>query len=771
MDFKKDKRGEMDDLTESVNRQYESDVARAKYFGLGLSKRGLGLADRYVPELMARIRAERKFDRGVPKTIRRLDDETIARTLLEAGITVCADNDFGTDAGDRNFTNIALWIGRNFPCKESTELELDVGSWGMCLLEMLPIFWRDPDDHVLMMTPEADEIMEGVLTELTKDNPLLRPMTEPPVPWTQVDRGGLPSDYWPRVRLVRHRATERVWREEIKQGRMERPLAALNYLQSPAWIINEPVLEFMRRRGFQLPQHRRSDFDGDKKWNRAIGEWRVLAYAWWKDMVTAESLAQGSPFYIPLKLEFRGRIVPIPRFHYQREDHVRGLFLFADGELIGGQYIKGQANRAQLWLRAHVAAKADGIDWGGVEKPSKLRPIDQFVWTAKNQDKLLAIGEHVLNRGSPETLPFALPADEPCQFLAACVELYRAEKVGPNFITRLPIMLDASNSALQHMAASVLAEEGEYANLSDNKEPNDFYVHVAEAVWDTGEDCTKIMKGRDDRSLIKKACVPNSYGSKSGSWRIQWKRDDGKWKKGFKAVGMAGAIVKELKDRGQRAGKDAVKLAKLIEMKIKELAPNIARVAQFHRDSAGCYAAHNKHYGWTTPFMGLKVISCYLKPIEVRRRVPIKNDENGKRKYRRPRVRVGYADDVKSQKARNAAPANFTHSMDACHLQMTALKCAVENLPLMSIHDCYAATATRVARMLDIARERFHFIYKNHDVLADVLAVAKQDLPEEIRVQLPNAKERVIKIKFPVVPPKGRLDLDKALVSHNMIKG
>jgi DNA-directed RNA polymerase len=762
----------MDDLEASVIRQYDADAARAKQFGLGLSRRGLGLAERYVPQLAVRVRADRKFDKGVPKTLRRLDDETIARTLLEAGITVCADEAFGADDdGERNFTDIALWIGRNFPCKEDTELELEVGAWGMCLLETLPIFTRNADDAVLMMTAEADEIMEDVLSELTKDNPLLRPLTEPPVPWTQVDCGGLPSDYWPRVHLVRHRATERLWRKEINAGRMGRVLAALNYLQSPAWIINEPVLEFMRRRGFQLPQPKRSEFDTDKHWNRVVNEWRVCAYAWHKDMLTAEALAQAGRLYVSLRLEFRGRIVPIPRFHYQREDHVRGLFLFADGEPIGGKYVNGQANRAQLWLRAHVAAKSDGNKWSGVEKPSKLRPIEQFVWTAKNQDKLFAIGEHVLNRGSPATLPFALPPDEPCQFLAACVELYRAEKVGPGFVTRLPIMLDASNSALQHMAAAVLAEEGEYANLSDNKEPDDFYRRVSESVWDTGEECTKLMNDRNDRSLIKKACVPNSYGSKSGSWRIRWKRDEGKWKKGFQAIGMAGAIVKELKDRGRRTAKDAVKLAKLIDMKIKELVPNIERVRQFHRDIAGCYAAHNKHYSWLTPFMGLSVLNCYLKPIEMRRRVPIKSDENGKRKYRRVRLRVGYTDDVRSQKARNSAPANFTHSMDACHLQMTALKCASENIPLMSIHDCFATRATRVPPILDIIRERFVWLYKHNDVLADVLAAAKRDLPEEVRVQLPNGQHRSVTTRFPALPVKGSLDLDKALISHNAYKG
>lgn len=742
----------MDDLTVSINRQYDIDHERAKEFGLGLSKQGLGLAERYVPALAARIHNNPQYKK-VRRPLRRFDDHTIARVLLSAGITVCADAALGADNdGVRNFRDIALWIGRHFDCHDDIELEINVGAWGIIQLETLPIFSCDPDTVVLTMTAEADEIMDGVLGELTKDNPLLRPLTEPPLPWTQVDSGGLPARYWARVPLVRNQKAQRIWRKAIGMGRMKPVLDALNYLQSPGYIINEPVLEFMRRRGFDVPQPKRGEFDTEKAWQRAVDEWRVSAQAWAKDMVTAEGLARDGRFYIPLRLEFRGRIVPIPRFHYQREDHVRGLFLFADGEPIGELFQNGEPNRALVWLMAHVAAKSDGNVWSGVEKPSKLRPMDQVLWALNNLKTLRAVGEAVLTRCDPATLPIALP-DDSCQFLAACVELHRALSVGPTFITRLPIMMDASNSALQHMAAAILAAEGEYANLSDKKEPDDFYRRVAEAVWDTGERCARgLMKGRDDRSLIKAACVPNSYGSKPGSWRPKWNRHDGRWRKSFKAIGMAGAIVKERPN----ARKDAVFLAKLIEQRVKELAPNITRVQQFHRDMAACYAKQNKHYRWPTPVMGLEVISCYLKPIVKEFRVPL-DDENGKPRFRRLKLIIAYEDKVASQQAMNAAAANFTHSMDACHLQMATLECEKEHIPLLSIHDCFGTLATRGGRLLDVIRATFRALYKNNNVLADALAAARRDLKKGT--------------KLPILPPQGNLDLDKLLISHNAFKG
>ena len=60
-------------------------------------------------------------------------------------------------------------------------------------------------------------------------------------------------------------------------------------------------------------------------------------------------------FYVPLNIDFRGRIYPIPHFNFTRDDRVRGLFLFADGKPIGKEGL--------LWLKTHVAARADGVAW------------------------------------------------------------------------------------------------------------------------------------------------------------------------------------------------------------------------------------------------------------------------------------------------------------------------------------------------------------------------------------------------------------------------
>jgi DNA-directed RNA polymerase len=130
---------------------------------------------------------------------------------------------------------------------------------------------------------------------------------------------------------------------------MDRVLDAINALQRVPFAINLHLLEFVLRTE-QAPQ----GFD--------------------VDMVTAELMASVERFWVPLNIDFRGRINPIPHFNFAREDHVRALFLFADGEPIGEDGL--------LWLKNHVAGTANGNAWSRVEKPGDLGTFARRVaWT------------------------------------------------------------------------------------------------------------------------------------------------------------------------------------------------------------------------------------------------------------------------------------------------------------------------------------------------------------------------------------------------------
>jgi DNA-directed RNA polymerase len=228
----------------------------------------------------------------------------------------------------------------------------------------LPVFALD--GNVLKMTAAADQLMDAVLAHAVASNPLLSPLTEPPEPWTQVRKGGLPADHWAKVPLIieRHASIDNAVRKAIRTGRMSWVLDAINALQRTPFTINEPVRDFIMRAGKpSAPDGPRPPIWQQKKrqkWDDAAA--RLTAFH--TDMVIADAMAAAGRFWVPLNIDFRGRLYGIPHFNFAREDRIRALFLFADGKPIGDEGLK--------WLKAHVAGTAKGNVWSDNPKPGAL---------------------------------------------------------------------------------------------------------------------------------------------------------------------------------------------------------------------------------------------------------------------------------------------------------------------------------------------------------------------------------------------------------------
>jgi DNA-directed RNA polymerase, mitochondrial len=557
----------------SLERLARSEEHRTRTTGLGTTK-VRHLARQYRQPLADRIAEDRdcgRRDKGVWRALRGIDDNALAITLLVAGISVSEPGELGADDnGEKNYRDQARWIGRNFG--QQRELGLKVGAWGINLLQSLPAFALDTGD-VLRMTSSADAFMDDVLARAVKANPLLTPLTEPPVPWTQVHKGGLPADHWAKVPLIeRHRSIENAVRKAISTRQMDRVLDAINALQRVPFVINEPLLEFMLQ-AVEVPQ----GFDAD--------------------MVTAEAMACVERFWVPLNIDFRGRINPIPHFNFAREDHVRALFLFADGERIGEDGLK--------WLKNHVAGTANGNTWSPVRKPGDLGTFKARVaWTDSNLETLCNIGGAVLRGDDPAKLAWALPSD-PYQFLAACVELKQALDTGPDFITRLPLTFDGTCSGLQHLCAMTRADEGRYVNLVSDDEADDFYRRVAFRTWQTiPEDLRGLMEGPFDREIVKQPAMSYFYGSRPGGFA---KSKDGRWR----PYGMTKQVIDVLKERKQPT-KGAKELAHAIYKAIEDMVPRATAVRDFLEQLAKLCAKEGKPLRWTNA-LGLPVINLLLR--------------------------------------------------------------------------------------------------------------------------------------------------------------
>jgi DNA-directed RNA polymerase, mitochondrial len=700
------------DFDRSLKRLVDGEDYRTRTAGFGTTKQGLALAREYRAQLADRIGADRAHgcDKVVWRALRGVVDETLADRLLIAGISVAEGGDLGTDEdGEKNFRDMALWIGRNLGHRR--ELGLKVGTWGINMLLTLPAFALDGD--VLRMTASVDDLMDQVIERGVENNPLLSPLTSPPEDWTQVRKGGLPVDHWARVSLIRehHPSIERAARKAIGKRGMQRVLDAINALQRVPFSINEPILEFILRAGPSPDQLQVFDID----------------------TVTAEVMACAERFWVPLNIDFRGRVYGIPHFNFAREDHVRALFLFADGERIGEDGL--------LQLKAYVAATASGNDWSPEKKPGELTLINRVAWTDRNLETLRSIGEAVLRGDDPAKLAWALPSD-PYQFLAACVELVQALDVGPDFKTRLPLMFDASCSGLQHLCAMTRADEGRYVNLVASDDADDFYKRVAFRAHQAAPD---LMRGPFDREIVKQPAMSYFYGSRAGGFARPQKGD---WKGRWRPYGMTKQIIQVLEERKQPTS-GAKKLAHVIYDNIEDMVPRAKAVRDFLEQLAILCSDENKPLRWTTP-LGLPIINCYYKPEK--KRIPVLL--NGRR--RRVNFIVGDKNDIDKDKATNSATANFVHSVDAAHLQLVVLAAAKERIDMVSIHDCFGCLAPHASRLNEIIREQFVHLHKRHSVLARVWSSARHDLPR--RTELPTP------------PEPGNLEIDEVLSSFHAFR-
>jgi hypothetical protein len=164
------------------------------------------------------------------KALTGIKDDDLALRLLVAGISICVSDALGVDDdGEKNFRDIALWIGCNLG--HHRDIGLKVGAWGINRLITLPVFGLDGD--ILILTDDVHDFMDDVLARAVQRNPFLSPLTEPPVPWTQVRTGCLPKDHWARISLIRDHgeAIENAACKAIGTGRMQRVLDAINALQ------------------------------------------------------------------------------------------------------------------------------------------------------------------------------------------------------------------------------------------------------------------------------------------------------------------------------------------------------------------------------------------------------------------------------------------------------------------------------------------------------------------------------------------------------------
>jgi DNA-directed RNA polymerase len=789
-------------VTYSLLRDLKTEDNRALNGGYATTRQGRALAsdDERVARLTHTIEAWRHQgprDRNHKKAwvaLQGRESAQLAQDLLIAGVTACYSVEAIRRDGEPQeytFPVVCDWIGHGLGFRKG-KTSLLVGALGNDLLATLDDLFEQTDDNAvcLKLSERTDRFLDGVIARGISNNPYIFPMLEPPAPWTQVRRGPFSQTTWASTHILeRHASNIAVARKAIEDGRMQPVLDAVNSLGRVPLRINSHVLHFALNRPDVAKPLPREPWLRDRFLRQEAGRLRYHQL----NLGIARALDEHWGFYLPYDLDWRGRVYSISHFAYAREDVIRALFEFAEGAVVENAGPIEESD-CLYWLKAHIAGMADGNTFSGNSKPSKLSNPERVAWVNANLLPLYYLGLMLVELEESLGANYLYGLDTPCQLMRACVDLvqYDRERArGAKFITHLPLKYDACCSGVGHMAAMVRSLEGRFAKLTPDNSP-DLYSVVAEDCFFNNKIAGSIMRGPDDRAIVKQPVMTHYYGSPTGGWvdtEAESRRkekattdqpapEDGRKRKFAKVpVGKTAQIVEKLKERG-KSGRGAKYLAAAVTASLRGRAPKrkyrriIRQVAghtpecnevlRFLRHIARVYVKYGKQMRWDT-LCGLPVINSYYLPDEqtiTTSTLALRKDkQTGERKKVRVRKRmkrvVGDKDDIDKKGAIKGAAPNFVHSIDACFLHMVANACAAEGIPLLPIHDCFSTLAPFAARLNRILREQFIKLHE-HDWLADVLERARQELRKDAELPKPL--------------PTGPLELNQVLDAPDMFK-
>ena len=358
------------------------------------------------------------------------------------------------------------------------------------------------------------------------------------------------------------------------------------------------------------------------------------------------------------------------------------------------------------------------------------KPFDERVtWVLGQRDAIIASAEDPL--GNPWWAD--RDKDEPWALLATCLELAEAWKLeNPHdFVSHLPVPMDATCSGLQHLSALALDPcVAEKVNLAGGPR-QDIYMEVASRVAaqietdaDQNNVHAKQWRGKVTRNLVKRPIMTTPYG--------------------VTARGIRGQILEQVIEGKVDIEQgihlwDAIRyLEDVIEKARYAAMPRAMEIMQWLQNTAGTLAAKEYEFKWRTPTESI----CRQSYAVLRRQriaTPL-----GTLSLRVPAKRGKL--DTGKQKA-GAAP-NFIHSLDAAHLSKTVVAAFAKGIHSFAvIHDSFGTHAAHADALARVLREQFIAIYQT-----DWL----RELADGIE------RER----GFAVAPPPARGDFDLSLVNE-----
>lgn len=413
-------------------------------------------------------------------------------------------------------------------------------------------------------------------------------------------------------------------------------------------------------------------------------------------------------FYFTYQYDFRGRIYPVQNhLHTQGTDTMKAVMMFKKGYPIPDEEV-------ERWFYIY------GANQYGYDKElydERIDKIKQVPYRDYAKDPFSNLGW--------------TEADNPFQFLAWCFEVTSYEDNPKEFLSHLPIGLDATCSGIQIYSGLLRDGEGALAVNVISKTRQDIYGKVAAKVntYLKGGDYEKVIeyttadgvthreniehiaKGlKVDRSLTKRNTMTQPYSVTKFGMYEQLKEElqqqvankkldlpDDVWK-----------VAKFLVELNDRAIQEVVKGARVGQEFLKEVTKDLVKGGEYIK--------------YFTPYRDFPVIQKIYKE-----------------KVNRIYTQLGYlslrseTDVIDSRKMVSGIAPNYIHSLDATLLAMVLMRLYNEYgiRDFHFIHDQYGVPITYVPILVKVIKECYVELFSLNP-LEHTLAQLYKGQPKDI---------------------------------------
>ena len=448
-------------------------------------------------------------------------------------------------------------------------------------------------------------------------------------------------------------------------------------------------------------------------------------------MNTANLLIRANEFYFPCYMDWRGRIYAKGEYiNYQSNKLALSLLVFKKGVVIQACGI--------VSLKLYGA----GLYGIGVSNESKLS------WVDKHHNDIIGMNPQFLVKA--KNLPL---------FVAFCFEYKKCMSCEKpvDFISHLPILVDATCSGLQHLSSMIAdINVGKSVNLVESHVIQDIYNNIAQVV-----NVNLQLDFQLDRNFVKKIimCVPYNVGSFTAAQYFIEKFNYHPDLNMFSPPDKPDVLI---------SYKDLYKLSNVVYKTFYKLHPKMSELVDYFKNIARLMSIFNCPIEWSTP-SGLTITQCYLQFNNIKTK--------GLWDIRTIALKVPTKKIDIIKQTRSLMP-NLIHSFDASNVikafNLFGLK---GDRHLFTIHDCFATHAGHIEILQHSVKQAFVEMYVKRDFIDNFHMRCLNRLETyDPSLILVDYKNNIVVNKFtnksyeiPIKPLMGDLEIKDIIKSKYMI--